>query len=156
MMVKKTLRLHGGAGARVCAPLDMQALEFRHMFKSPCAPVPLRAILQPVPRPPSLIIPHLACSPAAPQGSTLHADVSPLPFNFILGVCEQPERPQRPCTQRPSPRIPDLPERAAPGGQGGCAEGWRGAAPPPPPALPSAARRGPGPGERESLAPAAI
>lgn len=44
MMEKETLALHGGAGARVCAPLHTHTLESTHIFKSPYAPIPLRAI----------------------------------------------------------------------------------------------------------------
>lgn len=115
--------------------------------------------LQPVPRP-SPFITHLTCPPAAPQGSTLLAGVSSLPFNFTLRVCEQSEPPQTPCTQCPSPRSPpsdplisrsELLQEGR-GVRGGCC----GVALPPSPPLPSAARRGLGPGEQESLAPAAI
>lgn len=75
--------------------------------------------LPPVPRP-SPFIPHLTCPPAVPQASTLLAEVSPLPFNFILEVCEQSEQPQTPCTQCPPPRSPppgspDLPKLLHPG-----------------------------------------
>lgn len=137
---KETLALRGGAGARICAPLRTHALESAHTFKSPYVPIPLRAIFAACP---SSLTPHSSPNVSTRSPAGLHAPrggFTPLPFNFISGVCELSEQPQTPCRQcpAPSPRSGRSPEVRAAGMRGGVA-------PPPSPALRSAARRGPGP-----------